>query len=78
MKRPVTPPMNTSGMNAATSERLIATMVTPISDDAASAAGIGLIPASTLASMFSTITMASSMMKPTATVRASSESVSIE
>ncbi len=42
--RPTTPPVNSSGMNAATSDRLIETMVKPICRAPASAAAAGRNP----------------------------------
>jgi len=44
--RPTTPPMNSSGMNAATSEKLIETTVKPISPAPLTAASRMLSPAS--------------------------------
>ncbi|KAG1329087.1 hypothetical protein G6F61_015075 [Rhizopus arrhizus] len=45
-RRPTTPPMNSSGMNAAINDRLIETTVKPISSAPFSAASIGPNPAS--------------------------------
>ena len=63
-------------MNTATSEKLMDTMVKPISPAPFSAASIGCMPSSTWRKMFSSITMASSMTKPTASVSAISDRLS--
>ncbi|MNO67917.1 hypothetical protein D3C76_587340 [compost metagenome] len=64
-RRPTTPPMNSSGMNAAISEKLIDTTVKPISPAPLSAAVRLSSPASRWRWMFSTTTMASSTTNPT-------------
>ena len=76
--RPTTPPMNSTGMNTATSERVIEMMVKPTSFEPLRAASIGFSPASICRTMFSSMTMASSTTKPTASVSASSDMLSIE
>ena len=68
--RPTTPPMKSSGMKAAIRERVIDTTVKPISLAPSSAAWRMLFPISRCRWMFSTTTMASSTMKPTATTSA--------
>ncbi|RMR92560.1 hypothetical protein ALP75_202598 [Pseudomonas syringae pv. actinidiae] len=70
--RPTTPPMNSSGMNAATSEKLIDTTVKPISPEPFMAASRMPCPASRWRWMFSTTTIASSTTNPTATTMATS------
>ncbi|KWV90166.1 hypothetical protein PFLmoz3_00164 [Pseudomonas fluorescens] len=64
--RPTTPPMNSSGINAATSEKLMDTTVKPISPEPLIAASRLPRPASRCRWMFSTTTIASSTTKPTA------------
>src|ERR1700722_7292546 len=54
-RRPMMPPMNSSGMNTAISENVIDTMVKPLSRAPRSAASIGGTPLSTCRAMFSTI-----------------------
>ena len=76
--RPTMPPMNSSGMNAAISDRLIETTVKPICRAPSSAACIGDMPASRLRYMFSIMTMASSTTKPTETASAISDRLLIE
>ncbi len=76
--RPTTPPMNSTGMNTATSDSVIETMVKPTSLEPLKAASIGFSPASMWRTMFSSMTMASSTTKPTASVSASREMLSIE
>ena len=58
------PDMNRIGMNTAASERVIETMVNPISRDPVSAAASGFSPCSMWRTIFSSITMASSTTKP--------------
>ena len=58
--------MNSTGMNTATSEMVIETIVKPISLSALEAAAIGVSPSSMCRTMFSSITIASSTTKPTA------------
>jgi hypothetical protein len=68
--RPTMPPMNRTGMNTATSDAVIATMVNEISFEPSSAACIGDLPISMCRTMFSSITIASSTTKPTERVSA--------
>ena len=70
------PPIISTGMNTATSETLMETMVKPISPDPRSAAAIGSMPSSIWRKMFSSMTMASSITKPTAMVRPISDRLS--
>ncbi len=74
--RPTTPPMKKTGMKTATSEIVIDMIVKVISREPLSAACIGLSPASVWRTMFSSITIASSTTKPTASVSAISETLS--
>ena len=76
--RPTTPPISSTGMNTAMSERVIETMVKPISPIPASPPRSGGMPASMWRMMFSSMTMASSTTSPTARVRPSSETLSTE
>ena len=76
--RPTTPPMNSTGMKTATSDRVIEMIVKPISRAPFSAASKGFMPSSMWRTIFSSITMASSTTKPTASVMASSDMLSIE
>ena len=76
--RPITPVMNSSGMNAAISEMLIETTVKPICRAPSSAACTGVIPFSRLRKQFSIITMASSTTKPTEITSAISDRLLIE
>ena len=75
--RPTTPPMNRTGMNTAASERVIERMVKAISFDPLSAASIRGMPSSMWRTMFSSTTTASSTTKPTDSVSAISEMMSI-
>ena len=68
--RPVCPPMNSSGINTATSDRLIDSTVNPTSRAPSSAALKRSMPASMWRLVFSSTTMASSTTKPVATVSA--------
>ena len=68
--RPTMPLMNSTGMNTATSEKVMEMMVKPISREAASAACIRDLPISMWRTMFSSMTMASSTTKPTESVSA--------
>ena len=70
------PPISSSGMNTATSEMLIETMVKPISPAPLKAAASGFSPSSMWREMFSSITIASSTTKPTAIVSAINERLS--
>ncbi len=69
--RPTMPPIKRTGMNTAISEKVIDTMVKPISREPFSAASNGRIPPSMWRTMFSSMTMASSTTKPTESVSAS-------
>ena len=62
--------MNSSGMNTATSDRLIDSTVKPTSRAPSSAASMRSMPASIWRAVFSSTTMASSTTKPVATVSA--------
>ena len=70
--RPTMPPISSTGMNTAISEKVIDTMVKPISREPFSAASNGRMPPSMWRTMFSSMTMASSTTKPTDSVSASS------
>ena len=70
--RPTMPPISSTGMNTAISEKVIDTMVKPISREPFSAASNGRMPPSMWRTMFSSMTMASSTTKPTDKVSASS------
>ena len=70
--RPATPPMNSTGMKAATRDTLIEMTVKPICRAPTSEACIGAMPASMLRWTFSIMTMASSTTKPTAMANAMS------
>ena len=70
--RPTMPPISSTGMNTAISEKVIDTMVKPISREPFSAASNGRMPPSIWRTMFSSMTMASSTTKPTDSVSASS------
>ena len=72
-RRPTMPPMNSTGMNTATSEMVMERMVKPISREALMAASRRDSPISMWRTMFSSITMASSTTKPTESVSAISE-----
>ena len=72
-RRPTCPPMNSSGMNTATSDRLIDSTVKPTSRAPLSAASSRPMPASMWRCVFSSTTMASSTTKPVATVSAISD-----
>ena len=74
--RPIRPLISSSGMKTAVRETVIDTIVKPISRDPTSAACSGRSPASMWRMMFSIITTASSMMKPTAMVSAISDTLS--
>jgi hypothetical protein len=73
--RPTTPPMKNTGMNTATSEIVIDRIVKVISREPLSAASMGVRPASVCRTMFSSITIASSTTKPTASVSAISDTL---
>jgi hypothetical protein len=70
------PPIISTGINTAISDRLIDSTVKPISRAPRSAACIGLMPLSTWRMMFSSTTTASSTTKPVATISAISERLS--
>ena len=70
--------MKSSGMNTAVSEIVIAKMVKATSSDPSYAAFVGSLPISICRTMFSSITMASSTTKPTASVSAISDRLSSE
>ena len=72
------PPISSTGMNTAISEKVIDTMVKPISRAPLSAASNGRMPPSMWRTMFSSMTMASSTTKPTDSVSASSVMLLIE
>ena len=76
--RPTMPPISSTGMNTAISEKVIDTMVKPISREPFSAASNGRMPPSMWRTMFSSMTMASSTTKPTDSVSASSVMLLIE
>ena len=76
--RPTSPPMNNSGVKAATSEMLIESTVKPIWRAPSMVARSGVMPFSRLRNTFSITTMASSTTKPTDTASAISEMLSIE
>ncbi len=75
--RPITPPMKSTGRNTAASDKVIETMVKPISREPLMAASSRLSPASMWRTMFSSTTMASSTTKPTPRVRAISDRLSM-
>ena len=74
--RPISPPMKRSGMNTATSDRLMEITVNPICRAPFNAASIGESPFSMKRTMFSITTMASSTTKPVETVSAISDRLS--
>ena len=76
--RPITPPMNKSGINTAINEMVRDMMVKPICPAPAIAASIGAMPSSRYRTMFSIITIESSTTKPVATMSAISDRLSIE
>ncbi len=77
--RPITPPIKSTGMNTATSEIEIEMMVKPISRAPLSAASNADSPSSSMwRKMFSSMTIASSTTRPTASVRPISEMLSME
>ena len=75
--RPIIPAMNTSGMNTAASDSVIDMIVKPTSADPSSAARSAVFPISRWRTMFSSITIASSTTKPTASVSAINERLSM-
>ena len=74
--RPTMPLMNSSGMNTATSDTVSEMTVKPISSAPRSAASKASSPSSMWRTMFSIITMASSMTKPVPIVSAISDRLS--
>src|SRR5664279_2384910 len=62
-KRPSTPPRKSTGMNTAARERVMETMVEPISAEPLNDASSGASPSSMWRTMFSSMTMASSTTK---------------
>ena len=74
--RPTMPPMNSTGMNTAARDTVMDMMVKPISRAPSRAARSGVLPISMCRTMFSSMTMASSTTKPTASVRAMRERLS--
>ena len=76
--RPTSPPMKRIGRNTAASEIVIETIVNAISFEPRNAASSGGSPRSMCRTMFSSITIASSTTKPTASVSAMSERLSSE
>ena len=75
---PMMPPINRNGMNTAASDSVIERIVKPTSFAPSIAACIGAFPISRWRTMFSSITIASSTTKPTASVSAISERLSSE
>ncbi len=71
--RPGRPPINSSGRNTATSDRLMEMTVNPTSRVPCNAACKGFIPASRWRAIFSSTTMASSTTNPVAIVSAISD-----
>jgi hypothetical protein len=69
--------MNSTGRNTAASEAVMETIVKPISRAPTRAASMRGFPSSMWRTMFSSMTMASSTMNPTARVSAMSERLSI-
>ncbi len=76
--RPTMPPISSTGMKTAMSEKVIDTMVNPISRAPFKAASNGRMPPSMCRTMFSNMTMASSTTNPTDNVNASSVMLLIE
>ena len=77
-RRPMMPPMNTTGMNTAASDSVIDTIVKPISLRAVERRGAARsLPISMCRAMFSSITIASSTTKPTDSVSAISDRLSM-
>ncbi len=74
--RPTMPPRNRIGMKTAVSEIVIERIVKPTSAAPSTAARIGGFPISMWRTMFSSITIASSTTKPTASVSAISDRLS--
>ena len=74
--RPTIPPRKRIGMNTAVSEIVIEMIVKPTSAAPSTAACIGGFPISMCRTMFSSMTIASSTTKPTASVSAISDKLS--
>ena len=74
--RPISPLMNTSGMNTAASESVMARMVKLISLADSSEASSALLPSSIRRTVFSRNTIASSTRNPMASVSAISDRLS--
>ena len=70
------PPMKSTGINTTTRERVMETIVKPISLDPLRAASRTPSPCSMCLTMFSSMTMASSTTNPTERMRAMSERLS--
>ena len=77
-RRPTTPPINKTGINTATKESVIETIVNPISRAPTKAASKGFNPFSMWRTMFSSMTMASSTTKPMHKVKANKDILLIE
>ena len=75
-RRPRMPPMKSTGMNTATSDIVIDTIVKPTSLDPSSVACSRDLPISMWRVMFSSITIASSTTKPTHSVSAINDRLS--
>jgi hypothetical protein len=75
---PSSPLINSTGMNTAASDSVIDTMVKLISLEPSSAASSTPLPSSRWRTIFSSMTMASSTTKPTDSVKAIKEKLSIE
>ena len=75
-RRPTRPPIRRMGVKTATSERLMASTVKPISRAPRSAASRGERPAARCRATFSRTTMASSTTNPVAMVSAMSDRLS--
>ena len=74
--RPTSPPMKRTGMKMATSDAVIAMMVKATSFDPSNDACIGVLPISMCRTMFSSITIVLSTMKPMLRVRAINDRLS--
>ena len=76
--RPTIPPINSTGINTATRESVMETIVKPTSFEPFRAASNGFIPSSICRTIFSNITIASSTTKPTQRVSAKSDTLLME
>ena len=76
-KRPTIPPRNSTGMKTATRDNVMEMMVKPISREPRNAASMRPSPISMWRTMFSSITMASSTTKPTESVSAIKDKLSM-